>query len=377
MRLAILQRVCTSYRLALFQKLSAQPDLQLHLYFGDNLPKSKVRSVRKVSGIEHSKLPTRFFRFRNRTLVDHRGLVPALKDFQPDVIFCEGESHFLAYLQALRYRRRNKKCALVMWSLIGLPGVKPGRKGLAGHLKSWSHKQFDAFVVYSSFSRQLLIELGHDPAKVFVATNVADTKKLLLQADQFPVTRQQARRNLSLPQRFTVLYAGAMDANKRPDLLLDLAGALNPEHYNFVLLGDGERLEPLRARAQSERLANVFLPGRVEKELATYFRAADTMILPGRGGMVISEAMAWSLPVVVHQADGTEFDLVRDHHTGLHLPNGALYDFKNALELLRNSPEQTRQWGLSGRQRIAEYFSMDHIVDQVVRAAQYAAGQRT
>jgi glycosyltransferase involved in cell wall biosynthesis len=376
MRLAILQRVCTSYRLGLFQKLSAQPNLQLHLFFGDDLPESKVRSVGTLSDIDHSKLSTRFWRFRGRTLVDQRGLIPALNDFQPEVIFCEGDSHFLAYLQAFRYRRRHKKCALVMWSLIGLPGVQPSRKGLARYFKSWAHKQFDAFIVYSSYSRLRLIELGHDPAKVFVATNVADTKKLLQQADQCTDSQQQARKFLCLPDRFTVLYAGAMDANKRPDLLLDLAAALSPEHYNFVLLGNGEMLETLRARAQSENLSNVFLPGRVESELASYYRAADTMILPGRGGMVISEAMAWSLPVVVHQADGTEFDLVRDHHTGLHLENGALADFQNALELMRSSPDQTRQWGIQGRQRIAARFSMDHIVDQVVQTAQYAIKRR-
>lgn len=92
--------------------------------------------------------------------------------------------------------------------------------------------------------------------------------------------------------------------------------------------------------------------------------------------MVISEAMAWSLPVLVHQADGTEFDLVQDSHTGLHLKNGSVGDFQNSLELMRNDPEQTRQWGINGRQRIAENFSFDCIVAQVLQAARYATEQR-
>jgi len=48
MKIAILQRVCTSYRASLFQLLSAKDDVDMHVFFGDDLPNSKVKSTKKL-----------------------------------------------------------------------------------------------------------------------------------------------------------------------------------------------------------------------------------------------------------------------------------------------------------------------------------------
>ena len=40
--------------------------------------------------------------------------------------------------------------------------------------------------------------------------------------------------------------------------------------------------------------------------------SADVVVVPGRGGIVISEAMVHGVPVIVHQADGTEYELVHE-----------------------------------------------------------------
>ena len=40
------------------------------------------------------------------------------------------------------------------------------------------------------------------------------------------------------------------------------------------------------------------------------------MIVPGRGGMNISESLAFGLPVIVHQADGIEYDLIKNGRNG-------------------------------------------------------------
>ena len=373
-RLAVLQRVCTGYRLALFRKLSAIPGLHVRLFLGEDIPNSKVRSASDLSGIDSVKLSTRLIRLGARVLPWHKGLIRELEEFHPDVVLCEGESHFLGLMQALWYRRRHRNVALIHWGGGELPGVPVRPHSIKSRFKYFVQKRFDAFLVYSSFCKECLIELGHAPGKIAVATNVSDTNSHLEKAAVLQDSPCQARIKLGLPDRFTVLYAGEMDRNKRPDLLLDLAKTTDPEQYNYVLLGDGAMLEPLRSRARAEGLHNVFLPGRVSDELPLYYRASDVMVLPGRGGMVFSEAMAWSLPVIVHQADGTEYDLVRHGETGFHLTEGKKGDFLEALETMRSAPDSARQWGANGCKLLTQHFGMDHMIVQMCHIVSLVRG---
>ena len=118
------------------------------------------------------------------------------------------------------------------------------------------------------------------------------------------------------------------------------------------------------------------LPGRVTTELAWYYRAADVLLIPGRGGIVMSEAMAFGLPVVVHQADGTEYDLVLDGVTGLRLSEGACEDFRKALESLHDDPQRCAEMGAEGRRRLQRCWTTDNMVSQIIRAAGYARAAR-
>ena len=119
-------------------------------------------------------------------------------------------------------------------------------------------------------------------------------------------------------------------------------------------------------------LHNVFLPGHVRDELPLYYRAASVMVLPGRGGMVISEAMAWSLPVIVHQADGTEYDLVRNGMTGLRLGKGDAEDFRKAIEFLRDHPEKTKKMGRAASNLLMKQFSIKNMVNQMKKVIDFA-----
>jgi glycosyltransferase involved in cell wall biosynthesis len=372
-RLAILQRVCPGYRTALFSKLSADEDWHVKLFIGESIPNSKVNNTPDLGGIRFEKLKTSFVKFGHRILPWHRNLVEELKKFDPDVILCEGESHFLGYLQAIWYKRFvNKKVRLIHWCFISLPGEPLVKPGMAGKIKGFTRKYFDAHLLYSSFSKDRLRDLGVSDKKIFVAANVGDVQKFLTMSDKLSMSATEARSRLKLPDKFTVLYTGTLDANKRPEMLLDLARVCDPEKFNFVLLGAGELLQSLRERADQEKLSNVFLPGRVSDELSMYFRASNAMIVPGRGGIVISEGMAFGLPVITHQADGTEYDLIRNDETGFILKHGDVADFRNVIELLQKNSDRCTAMGKAARTLLENNYTTKNMVDQIKRAATYA-----
>lgn len=373
--LAILQRVCTSYRLELFRRLAARPELRVRLFIGDDLPNSKVRSTADFGSLDVVKLPTNWLGLGRRVVPWHRGLSRALRDFDPDVILSEGDSHFLGFLTAVRVRSERPGRALVHWGLGGLPGNDGAR--LANRLKRPLQALADAFLVYSSFGRDVMEQIGHPRERIVVAVNVSDTDRHRAAADALPDTRAEARAALGLPDRFTAITVGAMDANKRTEVLIDAVAALDSARFGLLVVGGGGQLESLRASVGERGIENVLLVGSVPPtDLARYYRAADVLALPGRGGMVISEAMAHRLPVIVHLADGTETDLVRDGETGIRLESGSSADFSRAIEALAGDPERTTKMGATGRRLIDDELNMDAMVDRILDACRIAGERR-
>jgi glycosyltransferase involved in cell wall biosynthesis len=377
-KLAVLQRVCAPYRVPFFSSLSSEEGMQVRFFIGDDVPESKVKNASDFKDIDYRKLKTKFPRIGSRVLSWQPDLIRELRQFKPDVILCEAESHFLGYLQAITYRHFfNRRAALMHWCFISLPGWPAvGGTGFRALVKRFFRNFFDAFVVYSSFSKSALLKLGQPTEKIFVATNVGDVRHWLKLSGEMPESRTEARAALGLPQKFTVLYTGTLDEVKRPEVMLELAATCDPAKFNFVLLGSGGMLEGLRSNAVEQQLANVFLPGRVVNELALYYRAADVLLIPGRGGIVISEAMAFGLPVIVHEADGTEFDLVQNGLTGVRLRDGRVTSFREALESLANDPEKCSEMGRVCLRLVKETFTTENMVRQIRRAAEYARDSR-
>lgn len=376
LRIAILQRVLPQYRLGLFQILSRDSAWRVRLFVGADLPNSKVRSASDFGDLDVMRMPTRFFNLGARQLTDHQGLMSALAAFEPDAILCEGESNFFSYLKAVWYRASHPKTALIHWSLGGLPGAplaSPLRRGIKRRLLA----MFDTFVVYSSYGRDELIELGCPSDDIHVAVNVSDTGRHLDAARHLVLTKEQARQVLGLPMAFTVLYAGALDDDKRLDKLVAALADPSAPQCNLVVLGDGPLRGELETKASELGLRHAFFPGRVSWEtMAKYYRAGDVFVLPGRGGMVMSEAMAHGLPVIVHQADGTEVDLVRDGETGCRLDSGSPEVVRAAIQKLWDAPAEAAAMGLAGQALVERNYTLASAAQAIHGAFTQAIARR-
>ena len=110
--------------------------------------------------------------------------------------------------------------------------------------------------------------------------------------------------------------------------------------------------------------------------MAKFYRAADVFVLPGRGGMVISEAMAHGLPVIVHQADGTEIDLVQDGVTGYRLESASPEAICAALKKLSESPSEAASMGIAGQLAVEQNYTLDNMAQRIQAAAMQAIKQR-
>jgi glycosyltransferase involved in cell wall biosynthesis len=123
------------------------------------------------------------------------------------------------------------------------------------------------------------------------------------------------------------------------------------------------RLAKLRALAGDLGLADcVSLPGPVSGEAkARWWARTDAFCLPSHDeGLPMSmlEAMAHAIPVVVTRV-GSIPDAVEDGRHGLLYTPGDVEQLHQHLHTLLTEPTRARTWGLAGRARVAEAFSLD------------------
>ena len=134
------------------------------------------------------------------------------------------------------------------------------------------------------------------------------------------------------PNNFIILFSGKLIQKKRPfDLLIAFEKA-NIKNSTLVFLGDGNLKLSLEKYINDKNINNVIFIGfKNQSEIAKYYTIADLFVLPsGIGetwGLVVNEALNFSLPIIVSNLVGCNSDLVVNNQ------NGFVYEYGNINQL--------------------------------------------
>ena len=185
--------------------------------------------------------------------------------------------------------------------LDGTPFVHKTASGY-GDLELMMAKQRpDAIIATSPFAREWL-ESAHAGLNIECIPNAVDRHRFRpLSAQELRASRNgHALLDMSRP---IVLFVGAMDPMKRPELLISAVSRI-PE-AGLVMVGSG-RLSDQIAEMGSRRLGARFLhiPEVSRDELGLYYNACDIFTLPSEEpfGIAFLEAMACNKPVLGHDS---------------------------------------------------------------------------
>jgi glycosyltransferase involved in cell wall biosynthesis len=151
--------------------------------------------------------------------------------------------------------------------------------------------------------------------------------------------RQVLQEKLELdPSRPVILYASKFVKRKNADQLLEAwlqIRATTTLRPYLLFVGDGEIREQVERRAVQSGCEGVrFLGFRNQTELPLYFDLSDVFVLPARHeafGLIVNEAMAAGLPVVVSDDVGCADDLVRNGENGYVYPVNDVAALRDAL----------------------------------------------
>lgn len=273
-----------------------------------------------------------------------------------DLVIVPGYSH-PAYVQAILLGRALGK-TVVLWSESTVRDRRPG-----GRVREFLKRRIvglcDEYLTCGSAGAEYLERIGAPGDRIHVVPNAVDTAFFRESADRHARDRETWRRRLGLPRK-VILYVGRIDRWKGVgDLLAAYHGLERRDEVGLVLAGSGPALEALQRRAICRGWRNVFFPGFVPRDrLALYYATADLFVLPTRNdswGLVVNEAMASGLPVVVSSAAGCARDLVREGENGFVYPVRDVGRLRRALQTLIDRPDLRARMGVASRAVIDGY----------------------
>ena len=388
-RVAICFRSCMHYRVPVFRRLAREPDLAVKVFYGHDVPGTQLSSAKHIDGFDHQRLHTVISRValggRRGVLVLFPGLLWALRRFRPDVIVTSGGANVINNLFIYIYSWLHG-VPVVWWTLGRIAGRSYPRwfspyRALVKRME----RSAVALLGYSSVALRYFQESGYGRSKAFVATNTVDTDAILT-TRRFAIERSRTvRTNHGLGARRIVLYVGSLSPGKGVDRLIRAYGTIVDAvgDSRLLIVGDGPdraRLESLAADCVAD--GHVEFAGEVISGVDAYFEVGDLFVMPGLGGLAISEALAHGLPVICTVGDGCEVDLVKDGVTGYrmsapHDDDESVVQFLAArMKGLLTDDQARSEMSRSVRQLISGEYSFDAYVQSVVSAIAYAHGKK-
>jgi glycosyltransferase involved in cell wall biosynthesis len=222
---------------------------------------------------------------------------------------------------------------------------------------------------------------GMSSDRLFPAPYCVDNETLQGRAHELVSVRAQIRARLSVAGAAPViLFVGKLSPKKDPMTLLEAFRRVRSSSpCQLLIVGDGPLKEEMRRQIASADVPDVVFAGFLNRsEIAEAFVAADIFCLPSllheTWGIVVNEAMNFSLPVVASDKVGCARDLVQPGKNGLVVAAGNAHALEEALADLVVDPEQRREYGNKSLELISAWH-YGLAADGIVAASRAATGR--
>ena len=236
---------------------------------------------------------------------------------------------------------------------------------------------------------EYLVELGMPRDRIFTGYDVVDGDYFRQKAEEIRSQTSEVRKKYHLPENYFLASARFIEKKNLPRLIRSYAeyrqqseirgqtSAVGGEDapWDLVLLGDGPLREALNTQLSTLNLHDcVHLPGfKQYDELPVYYALANAFVHPStteQWGLVVNEAIASGLPVIVSKRCGCAPELVQG--------NGFTFDPMNEHELssllfkmATLSDDERKRLG-DASYEIAAKFSPERFGEGLERAARVA-----
>lgn len=223
-----------------------------------------------------------------------------------------------------------------------------------------------------------LVALGMAREQIRVGYDVVDNDHFALGAEHARTEAPALRQRLGLPSRFFLASSRLIPKKNLGRLLQAYAayrsGSADP--WSLVLVGDGPDAGPLRSQVADMALDGaVFMPGFKQYDaLPEFYGLAGAFILASTSeqwGLVVNEAMAAGLPVLVSRNCGCVQDLVEDGVNGYAFDPEDVAGLAALMDQMASADCDRAAMGAASR-AIVGRWSPARFADGLIEAAQVA-----
>lgn len=284
-----------------------------------------------------------------------------LNRLRPGLTVIAGYAHPAMRAAATWARRNGSRAILISDSQARDTARRPWKERLK---RAFVSRYFDAAFVSGASAAAYVESLGIPGHRIWRGYDVVDNAHFAAGAARARAGAESLRASLRLPARY-FLYVGRFAPEKNLPFLLEAfaRACRDPEFegWSLVLVGGGPLERELRARAAALGERVCWVPFQQIDQLPAYYGLAEALVLPSLvepWGLVVNEAMAAGLPVVISRQCGCGPELV---FPGL---NGAIVDETNVeglaatLVALSRDGQRRRRYGERSA-RLIQSFSLE------------------
>jgi glycosyltransferase involved in cell wall biosynthesis len=377
-RVAFITELPTPYRVPLFERIQDLPETRVDFLF-----MARSESDRSWS-VDVSRLRRKTF-MRGHVL-EWKGKRSILYHINP-AIFTELRRGAYDVVAIAGYSMFTSQASIVWCRMTGTPYLLFGESHHRDARKAWVKKLKDWLLPKIVRPAAGILATGtlsgdyfrsYGAARVYRFANTPDVEALRAEAAAARHRRDEVRAELGIPgDACAILHVGRLIAVKAVDDLIRATGRLGSP-VRLVVVGDGPEHEALVEVADREAAGRVIFAGFQQgRDLAEIFQAADVFALASHHepwGVVVGEAMAHGLPVVLSDRVGAAADLLRDGENGRGFPCGDVDALTAALEAVATDPDRRRLGEASDR--IMDGWTYETSVKDFDRAVREAARRR-
>ena len=360
LRVTVVSPEPTPYRAPLFDLLAARADLELTVVYAAETLAGRTWAVEPAHPfvvLHGARVPGA------RALVHHDytltpGIARALRDTRPDVVVVSGWSTFPCQAAVAWCRARGVPYVLQVESHDA--GPRAGwRRAVKGSVVPRLVRGASGVLVTGTLVRRAMLERGARPDRLGTFAVTVDVDAFAERARRLEASRGGLRRGLGAAMDdVVVLSVARLAPEKGLDTLVRGVAAADDPRLVLVVAGEGTERARLQALA-SELGVRLVLTGDVAWErIGELYAAADVFALLSERepwGVVVNEAAASGLPLVLSERVGAAHDLLRDGENGALVGAGDVGAAAAALRRLAADPELRRRHGARSRELVAAW----------------------
>lgn len=381
-RLAILAPHPVPYHVPLYRALAAHPAVRLNVLYCSDLGVSGQRDpgfgiplrwgipfldgypFRFLRNLSPFRTPGHFFSLLNP------GILVTLFRERYDAVLIPGYSTASFLLGFLAAWFSQTPVFLRGETVLRPPSPFPPRALLKNVLVRTLLKGTRACLAIGTPSHQFYRAYQVPEERIFFSPYGVDNDFFTRESRRWREMSEEVKRSLGLAaDQPVVLFCGKLTLRKRPmDLLTAFLRITHPASLLFV--GEGSLRSQLERQAQGHPGVRFtgFIP---QGELPRYYAVADLFVLPSSNQevapLVVNEAMACGLPVVLSDAIPSAVDFVRPGENGFTFPCGDVQAIQGCLDRLLQDRVLRREMGRRSLQMI-QGWSPEAAVAGILRA---------